>query len=247
MLFEEPYLYSWNNISSGIHTIKVIAYDDDGLSSEPSTFEIDIIEAPSCTGGPSSGDYTYEFSDDLNNPTITFIPSENHVGNPTCILYYSISGTPPGYNITPNIPFQISANQGEIVQFYFTYSFNGLDKNTSADPHTYEIGSCFNTNLSIEEGYVPKEFSLNQNYPNPFNPSTRIEYNLPKKSKVNIVIYDLKGSQIKSLVNSFQSPGLKSIIWHGDNSLGELMPAGLYIIVFQTKEFYDSKKMILLK
>ena len=247
VLFEEPYFHSWNNISLGIHTIKVIAYDDDGLSSEPSTFEIDIIEAPSCTGGPSSGDYTYEFSDDLNNPTITFIPNENHVGNPTCILYYSITGTPPGYNITPNIPFQISANQGEIVQFYFTYSFNGLDKNTSADPHTYEIGSCFNTNLSIEEGNVPKEFSLNQNYPNPFNPSTRIEYNLPKKSKVNIVIYDLKGSQIKSLVNSFQSPGLKSIIWHGDNSLGELMPAGLYIIVFQTKEFYDSKKMILLK
>ena len=68
-----------------------------------------------------------------------------------------------------------------------------------------------------------------------------------KESKVNLVIYDLKGSQIKSLVNSFQSPGVKNIIWHGDNGLGELQPAGLYIIVFKTKEFYDSKKMILLK
>ena len=246
-IFEEPFLHSWSNMSIGSHIIKVIAYDDVGLFSEHSTFEINIIEAPSCTGGPSSGDYTYQFSDELNNPTITFIPSEDHVGNPTCILYYSTSGTPPGYNITPNIPFQIAADQGEIVQFYFTYSYNGLDRNTSADPHNYEIGSCSDASLVTEKDNFPKEFSLNQNYPNPFNPSTKIQYHLPFELKVNINIYDLRGNQVKSLINSVQTPGIKNIIWHGDNSLGQLLPAGLYIVVFQAKEFYDSKKMILLK
>ena len=116
--------------------------DNDGLVSSSNTFSFEVIQAPECTGGPDNGHYTYEFSDDLNNPTLTFIPSASHVGNPTCILYYSTSGIPPGYYVTPNVPFQINASEGEVVQFYYTYSYNGLEANTSDNPHSYEIGSC---------------------------------------------------------------------------------------------------------
>ena len=246
-LFEEPYSYVMHNLSLGMHTIKVIAYDDDGLSSEPSSFEIEIIEAPSCTGGPSNGDYTYEFSDDLNNPTITFIPSAGHVGNPTCILYYSTGGTPPGYNVTPNVPFQINADEGEVIQFYYTYSFNGLERNTSADPHSYEIGSCYSGQLDIEVKNIPNDFSLKQNYPNPFNPSTRIQYSLPKDTYVSIDIYDLNGKIVKSLVKSFQRAGVKNIMWEGNNDFGQTLSAGMYILVFNSDEYYASKKMLLLK
>ena len=246
-LNEEPYSHVWDNITIGIHVVKVIAYDNDGLSSDPSTFEIEIIEAPSCTGGPSNGDYTYEFSDDLDNPTITFIPSQGHVGNPTCILYYSTGGTPPGYNVTPNIPFQINASEGEIIQFYYTYSYNGLERNTSADPHIYEIGSCFNEQLQTNDDLIPNAFSLKQNFPNPFNPVTKIQYELPIETIVNANIYNLKGEIVKSLINTVQSAGYKEIIWRGENNIGSILPAGIYILSLQTKDYYSSKKMILLK
>ena len=90
----EPFGIVWENISVGEHTIYVNAVDNDGLVSTSSTFSFEVIQAPECTGGPDNGHYTYEFSEDLNNPTITFIPSASHVGDPTCILYYSTSGIP---------------------------------------------------------------------------------------------------------------------------------------------------------
>jgi flagellar hook assembly protein FlgD len=94
---------------------------------------------------------------------------------------------------------------------------------------------------------IPSEFKLHQNYPNPFNPTTKIKYELPKESFVSINIYDLKGAKIKSLVNSKQSAGYKEILWNGLNSSGSKLPAGLYFLTIQTEEYYNSKKMILLK
>ena len=91
------------------------------------------------------------FSEDLNNQLLTFIPSVSHVGDPTCILYYSTSGTPPGYNVTLIFPFTINANEGEVIHFYYTYSYNGMEENTSGDPHSYEIGSCSESNLTFRK------------------------------------------------------------------------------------------------
>ena len=133
----EPHSFLWENISVGSHSIYVNAIDNDGLISTSNSYTFEVLEAPQCTGGPDNGHYTYQFSDDLNNPTFTFIPSTSHVGDPTCILYYSTSGTPPGYFVTPNVPFTINASEVEVIQFYYTYSYSGMEANTSSDPYSY--------------------------------------------------------------------------------------------------------------
>ena len=242
-----PYSFQWDNATVGIHQISAHATDNDGLTSVSEVYSIEVVEAPECTGGPDNGDYTYEFSDDLNNPTLTFIPSAEHVGNPTCILYYSTSGTPPGYYVTPNIPFQIVASEGEIIQFYYTYSYNGLESNTADNSHTYEIGSCNSGQLTNEEDLVPVIYSLYQNHPNPFNPVTTLRYDLPENSFVNINIYDLMGRNIRSLVKSQQTAGYRSIQWNATNNLGEPVSAGMYIYMIQAGKFNQTKKMVLLK
>ena len=242
-----PYSFQWDNATVGIHQISAHATDNDGLTSVSEVYSIEVVEAPECTGGPDNGDYTYEFSDDLNNPTLTFIPSAEHVGNPTCILYYSTSGTPPGYYVTPNIPFQIVASEGEIIQFYYTYSYNGLESNTADNSHTYEIGSCNSGQLTNEEDLVPVIYSLYQNHPNPFNPVTTLRYDLPENSFVNINIYDLMGRNIRSLVKSQQTAGYRSIQWNATNNLGEPVSAGMYIYMIQAGEFRQARKMVLLK
>ncbi len=244
---DEPYSFLWENISIGVHSISAHATDNDGLVSVSNTFSFEILEAPDCTGGPENGDYTYEFTDDSSNPTLTFIPSASHVGNPTCILYYCTSGIPPGYPVTPNVPFQIYADEGEVIQFYYTYSYNGLERTTADNPHSYEIGSCNNDDVSNSEKIMPTNFALYQNYPNPFNPVTNLQYDLPKDEFVSVVIYDLLGNVVSQLVNEHQPAGCKAIQWNATNDHGQQVSAGVYLYRIEAGEFRQTKKMVILK
>ena len=88
---------------------------------------------------------------------------------------------------------------------------------------------------------------MHQNYPNPFNPTTKIRYDLPVDEIVNIAIYDVMGRKIKSLVNTKQVAGYKSITWNATNNFGEQVSAGMYIYVIQAGEYRQTKKMVLLK
>jgi hypothetical protein len=103
------------------------------------------------------------------------------------------------------------------------------------------------TLLSLVGDLTPVVFALHQNYPNPFNPTTQIKYDLPEDALVSITIYDLMGRSIKSLVNSNQSAGYRSIQWNATNNLGEPVSAGMYIYMIQAGEFRQTKKMVLLK
>jgi len=104
-----------------------------------------------------------------------------------------------------------------------------------------------NAALGVDANAIPKVYALRQNYPNPFNPTTQIKYDLPEDALVSINIYDLMGRSIKSLVNSNQSAGYRSIQWNATNNLGEPVSAGMYIYMIQAGEFRQTKKMVLLK
>jgi len=103
------------------------------------------------------------------------------------------------------------------------------------------------TVLAIDLDLIPEVFALHQNYPNPFNPTTRIKYDLPEDAMVSITIYDAMGRRVKSLVNTTQSAGYRSIQWNATNSLGEPVSAGMYIYMIQAGKFRQTKKMVLLK
>jgi hypothetical protein len=94
---------------------------------------------------------------------------------------------------------------------------------------------------------VPNSFSLHQNHPNPFNPITFLRYNLPEDGMVNITIYDMMGRIVKTLVNSSQTAGFKSVQWNAINNRNEPVSAGLYLYTIQAGEYRQTKKMILLK
>ena len=90
-------------------------------------------------------------------------------------------------------------------------------------------------------------FTLKDNYPNPFNPLTTISYDLPKDSFVSITIYDMLGNVVNNLVNTKQSSGNKSVQWNATDNLGQPVSAGVYLYSIETKDFRQTKKMILLK
>src|SRR4030095_2802024 len=64
-------------------------------------------------------------------------------------------------------------------------------------------------------GNIPNKFDLSQNYPNPFNPSTNIKFAIPKESDVRIIIYDLNGREVETLLNGKLEAGYYTIDWNG--------------------------------
>jgi hypothetical protein len=93
----------------------------------------------------------------------------------------------------------------------------------------------------------PTRFALHHNYPNPFNPITTITYQLPKKSKVILQIFDILGQVIKILVNDVQPAGVKSVAWDGTNNIGKKVNSGVYFYRIKTDDFLQSKKLLLIR
>ena len=101
-------------------------------------------------------------------------------------------------------------------------------------------------NVSVQ---TKNEYSIGGifNYPNPFNPVTKLRYTIPKNSLVSIIIYDMLGRQVKTLVNQTQNAGYASVIWDATNDYGKPVSAGIYLYQIQTGEYIQTKKMVLLK
>lgn len=117
------------------------------------------------------------------------------------------------------------------------------------ESHTGSAYVYSGTTNGIEgmDSNLSENFALNQNYPNPFNPLTIISYELLEDSYVSVTIYDLLGNVINNLVSINQSSGYKSVQWNATNNLGQPVSAGVYLYSIETKDFRQTKKMILLK
>tara|TARA_B100001013_G_scaffold333198_1_gene249982 strand:- start:871 stop:2523 length:1653 start_codon:yes stop_codon:yes gene_type:complete len=103
------------------------------------------------------------------------------------------------------------------------------------------------TQAAIANETFPITYSLYNAYPNPFNPFTTLRYDLPEDAMVNITIYDMMGRNVKTMVNSQQNAGFKSIQWDATNDAGAPVSAGLYLYTIESKQFRQTKKMVLLK
>lgn len=66
-------------------------------------------------------------------------------------------------------------------------------------------------------------------FPNPFNPTTTISFIIPNDGNINLSIYNTKGQKIINLINNELDAGKYSIIWNGDNELGESVSSGVYL------------------
>ena len=100
---------------------------------------------------------------------------------------------------------------------------------------------------------IPETFALNSAYPNPFNSVTTIEYALPEPSQVHLVIYDLAGRTVATLVSGFVDAGYGAAVWQGRDGSGRPVPTGVYIYrIIATgldsgERITQTRKMVLLK
>jgi parallel beta-helix repeat protein len=95
---------------------------------------------------------------------------------------------------------------------------------------------------------LPNVYMLGQNYPNPFNPTTTIRYEVPPPGgHVSIVIYNVRGQRIATLVNSHTIPGYHVTTWNGANDRGGVVASGVYFVQMKSPSYLKSRKLLLLK
>lgn len=186
-----PYILEHTFYQLGAHIITAKATDNDEITSTSQAVTIIATEAPPCEGTAYNGEFDYVFSPDEENPTLTFIPNDPGTGSPTCILYYNTTGNQPfpGYGVTPNVPFQLTAGVGSTVYFYYTYSYMGGGEHTTLDHIVaFEVGNCLPTNLPDEEFAGNDLVSYS---PNPVSDVLTLYF--PEKGNI-VNVYDIRGN-----------------------------------------------------
>ncbi len=109
------------------------------------------------------------------------------------------------------------------------------------------FGKSYSVSVDRERGNLPRSYALKQNYPNPFNPVTTIEYDIPKSGQVSIVLFNVIGQKVNTLVHEFKPAGTYRVNWDGKNDQGEKVNSGLYFYLMRSGSFEKKMKCVLLK
>ncbi|MBN8572025.1 MAG: T9SS type A sorting domain-containing protein, partial [Ignavibacteria bacterium] len=134
-----------------------------------------------------------------------------------------------------------------------TVSYNFVDNNVNTGKYNYRLKQIdFNGNfkyydLSSEVIVgVPSKFEISQNYPNPFNPSTKINFDLPFDSKVQIKIFDITGKEMAQIVNESRTAGYYTVQFNASS-----LSSGIYFYQINatggSQSFVKTMKMVLVK
>lgn len=156
------------------------------------------------------------------------------------------------YIIKHTIPFILAANGSEPIEIKFKPTEKGYFKDVlhiRSDTETRRVaqtmimsGRTDSTISNISDDNIIVEFRLDQNYPNPFNPTTIIKYQIPEYSFVTLIVYDVLGNEIATLLNEEKPDGSYEVEFGGSD-----LPSGIYFYRIKAGTFVETKKMVILK
>ena len=109
-------------------------------------------------------------------------------------------------------------------------------------------GSLYRADLAnVHVTLVPQEYSLSEPFPNPFNPAVQIDYALPHAGEVEIVVYNILGQKVRTLLSDWQEAGFQRIAWHGLDDANRQMASGVYLIRVTTSGLLRTRKVVLIR
>lgn len=132
---------------------------------------------------------------------------------------------------------------GATVTFIDESNSDNKYSDITDDKGNYEIDLTEPTKVGEN---VPNAFSLGQNYPNPFNPATTIPFTLKSPDHVSLIIYNIMGQKIATVIYDYKSAGNHTVTWDGMDDQGNHVSAGIYLYRFKAGRYTETKKMLLL-
>ena len=121
-----------------------------------------------------------------------------------------------------------TVDSNRVLNTYKIFAFTSPAMKTSDSIYIVEGIQNSVSAVNHASSNVVHDFSLEQNYPNPFNPSTTIRFTIRKKAKVSVVLYDITGREVSTLVNDERSTGTYDARWTGTSNTGIPVASGTY-------------------
>ncbi|UCE65746.1 MAG: T9SS type A sorting domain-containing protein [Candidatus Zixiibacteriota bacterium] len=179
----------------------------------------------------------------LTDNTVTFIWNSSIFADYYLFeLYYEYDFPNPAYidSAVADTSFVFSTPLSDSLYVWRVKGGNENGWGPCCEPRFFTISSA----ASYGYDYIrtPSNFRLRQNRPNPFNPSTRIEFDLPVESRVDMEIFNVLGQIVDSIYLNSLSPGKYAVTWNGSG-----FPSGVYFYKLMAGEYLEIKKMTLLK
>ncbi|MCF7793961.1 MAG: lamin tail domain-containing protein [Candidatus Cloacimonetes bacterium] len=147
-----------------------------------------------------------------------------------------VTNTTSTFHLHANVP------EGTYIYNVAAVFTGGYEGDWSADVeviHTEPGGN--------DPNLIPLVTSLEGNYPNPFNPTTTIAFGLNQDETVDLVIYNIKGEKVRTLVSGELEAGYHNILWNGKDDSGKQTSSGVYFYKMKAGTYQSTKKMILMK
>jgi len=183
-------------------------------------------------------------------------------------MSHSVFGTYPGFLDTENDDFRLSADAqvrgraNEALCAAPPYEFDleamqqvrYIERYTAMDlgAHEYSAGTAVvDPHPAPHGGPAPammvNNIELRQNYPNPFNPSTTLSYSIQAAGSMSLIIYDIRGREIKKLAAGRQTAGTYKIVWEGFDNSGRQAAEGIYFAFLKVNNFQRVIRLILVR
>jgi subtilisin family serine protease len=122
---------------------------------------------------------------------------------------------------------------------------------------TYTVSNLFVlrrgfTPVGVESGSpisleLPKAYALREARPSVMSRETRVEFDLPKAGNLSLVVYNLAGQVVRTLLEGTHSGGTYEVVWNGKNEQGLQVPSGVYFVKLNAGAFSDSKRIVVVK
>lgn len=161
-----------------------------------------------------------------SNPHFSIFPASGTISpDSTAQFYIQFSASTPG------------SQQGFLI----------FHHNSPSSPDSVFVQADVITSIGGKEREIPQAFAVAPNYPNPFNPSTTIRYQVPQSGEVRLVIYNLTGQPVRTLLNTRVEAGLHTQLWDGRDDQGEQVSSGVYIYRLTANGYTSSRRMVLIR
>lgn len=156
-------------------------------------------------------------------------------------FFFPIPGNPAGTRVEYYFAAQDIALPNPLMST-LPSGGSGINPPGTTAPPTRFVYDVVTVGISINTNEIPKSFALYSNYPNPFNPVTRIKFDIPADVKAKLVVYDILGREVSTVIDGELKAGSYSLDFDASN-----LPSGVYFYRLTTDRFTDTKKMLLIK
>lgn len=157
----------------------------------------------------------------------------------TPILYYGRSGT------EEIATFLYEGDDYNLI--YMAFGFEYMAEESQRDTLMSMLLRHFGVASVDEKVVLPEDFEITGNYPNPFNPATEVVFSVDEAAATDMVVVDIMGRHIATLVDEELTTGKHRIVWDGRDDFGNAMPTGLYMIKLTQGGKQAVKTMVLSK